>query len=119
MPLPRSAACTRPAQPRPSSSPVPRVKLSPRKQTRRSSLPMESDQPALLHRRGDEAAEQGMRGEGARLQFGVELHPDEPRVVVALDDLGQDAVRRQAGELQARALDGGAVADVDLVAVTV
>src|ERR1700760_1429561 len=47
MPLPRSAASTRPAQPRPSSSPVPRVKLSPRKQTRRSVIEVSklSDHP--------------------------------------------------------------------------
>ncbi len=49
----------------------------------------------------------------------MELHADEPGMVVALDDLGQHAVGRHAGHLQARGLDLVAIADVDLVAVPV
>ena len=44
-----------------------------------------------------------MRFEGPRLQFGVELHADEPGVVRDLDDLRQQAVRAHAGEDQAGA----------------
>ena len=55
--------------------------------------------------------------EGFRLQLGVELDPDEPRVVIDLDDLGQAAVGRHARKAQARLLELVAVLDVDLVAV--
>ena len=50
------------------------------------------DQPALLLGGGHKGRKQGVRGEGAALQLGVELHPDEPRVILQLDDFGQDAV---------------------------
>ena len=37
-----------------------------------------------------------MRLERARLQFGMELHPDEPGMVLIFDDLRQHAVGRKA-----------------------
>src|SRR3546814_6400687 len=49
----------------------------------------------------------------------MELHADEPGVVRDLDDLRQLAVRRQAGEQQARLLQHLPVVDVHLVAVAV
>ncbi len=60
-----------------------------------------------------------MRLEGARLEFRVELHADEPRVIRILDRLRQQAVRRQPGEAQARRLEALAITGVDLVAVAV
>lgn len=52
-------------------------------------------QPALHFCRFDEAFEQGVRREGARLVFRVELHADEPGMVRVFDDFRQDTVRRQ------------------------
>src|SRR5215831_12003072 len=75
-------------------------------------------EPALFHRRGDEACKQGMRFEGPRLQFRVELHADEPRVVGELDDLRQQAVRRHAAKAHAHFFQARAVARIDLVAVS-
>src|SRR5580704_5695889 len=46
-------------------------------------------QPALLHRSPDEGREQRVWREGARFQLGVELHADEPGMVVVFDDLRQ------------------------------
>ena len=46
-------------------------------------------QPALLHRRLDEGGEQRMRRERPRFQLGMELHADEPGMVVVFDDLRQ------------------------------
>src|SRR6186713_3184000 len=40
-----------------------------------------SNQPALLHRRSNEARKQRVRLEGARLEFGMELHADEPGMI--------------------------------------
>src|SRR5688572_17394086 len=80
---------------------------------------VELHQPALLDRRADEAAEQRVRLERARLQLRVELNADEPRVALDLDDLGQEAVRRQAGDDHALVLEPVAIGHVDLVAVTV
>ena len=57
-----------------------------------------SHQPALRFRRRDEARKQRMRPKRARLEFGVELHADEPGVISELDRLGQKAVGRHAGE---------------------
>src|SRR5918992_3511224 len=68
-----------------------------------------SHQPALLHRRGDEALEQRMRVERARFQLGVELHANEPGVVGILDGLRQQTVRRHAREHQPRRLEPLAV----------
>src|SRR4029079_937812 len=60
-----------------------------------------------------------MRLERAAFQLRMELDPDEPRMVGALDDLGQLAVRRHAGKDQAAAFERVAIVDVDLVAVAV
>src|SRR5881394_2001036 len=77
------------------------------------------NQPALLHRRRDEAREQRVRLEGAALLLGVVLHADEPGVAGQLDDLGQQAVGRHAAEAHACRLQPLAVARVHLVAMTV
>jgi hypothetical protein len=52
-------------------------------------------QPALHHRRLNEGCKQGMRLKGPRLQFGMELHADEPGMILIFDDLRQHAVGRQ------------------------
>ena len=52
----------------------------------------ESDQPALLHRRFDEAGKQRVRVEGLGLEFRVELHADKPGVIGPLDDFRERAV---------------------------
>src|SRR5207248_7797606 len=62
-------------------------------------------QPALLDRRLDEGGEQRVRLERAGFQLRVELHPDEPRMILVLDDLRQDAVGRHAGEPHAELLE--------------
>jgi len=50
-----------------------------------------------LHQSGlNEGREQWMRFERARFQFGMELHSDEPGVVLVFDDLRQHAVRGDA-----------------------
>src|SRR5690348_17863427 len=79
----------------------------------------ELDQPRLFDRRLDEPCEQGMRLEWPAFELGVELDPDEPRMVRPLDDLGQLIVGRHSGEDQARALERIAIVDVDLVAMAV
>src|SRR5664280_1979867 len=71
-------------------------------------------QPALLDRRADERGEQRMRLERSRFQLGVELHADEPGMVVVFDDLGPDAVGRHAGETHAALLEPAFVAGIDL-----
>ena len=60
-----------------------------------------------------------MRVEGLGLQLRVELHADEPRMVRALDDLREGAVRAHAGEEEALFLQRPLVVDVDLVAIGV
>ena len=50
-------------------------------------------------------AKQRMRFEGAGFQFRVELDADEPGVIGELDDFGQEAVRREAGEEHAFPLE--------------
>ena len=50
------------------------------------------NQTALLHGGFDEAGEQGMRLEWAALEFGMELHADEPGMVWSLYDFGQLAI---------------------------
>ena len=67
----------------------------------------------------DERGEQRVRSERLRLQLRVKLHADEPGVVRQLDDLGQAAVGRHAGEAQAGRAQAVDVVDVDLVAVAV
>ena len=50
-------------------------------------------QPRLPDRGGDEAGKQRVRLERLRLQLGMVLHADEPRVIGAFDDLWQYTVR--------------------------
>ena len=52
-------------------------------------------------RRGDERAEQRVRGHGARFVLGVELAADEPGVAFELDDLDELAVGGDAGDAEA------------------
>src|SRR5690348_18447353 len=47
------------------------------------------------------------------------LHADEPGMLGNLDDLGQLAIGRHAGEAQSRILELALVVDVDLVTVAV
>jgi hypothetical protein len=54
---------------------------------------------------GDERRKQRMRLERARFQFGMELHADEPGMVLIFDDLRQHAVGRHAGEAHAVLLE--------------
>src|SRR5665648_913460 len=79
----------------------------------------ELHQAALLHGGADEGFEQRMRLKRPRLQFGMELHADEPGMVRDLDDLRQKSVGRQTREAQAGRLELIAVAHVHLVAVAV
>ena len=60
-----------------------------------------------------------MRLERLRLQLGMELHADEPGVVVSLDDLGQRAVRRHADEAEPCALQRVAIVDVKTIVLAV
>src|ERR1700735_4709353 len=60
-----------------------------------------------------------MRLERARLQFGMELHTDEPGVVLVFDDFRQHAVGRKTGKSQAMLLETILVGGIDLVAVAV
>src|SRR5690242_21360811 len=53
-------------------------------------------QPALLQRRFNERGEQRVRLERSRLQLGMKLHADEPRMLFVFDDLRQHAIRRHA-----------------------
>src|SRR5262245_66593011 len=76
-------------------------------------------QPALLHRSPDERGEQRMRLERPRFELGVELHADEPGMVLVLDHLRQQPVRRHAGKPHAVLLEATAITGINLVAVTV
>ena len=58
-----------------------------------------------------------MRLEGTRLQFGMELHPDEPGMVLIFHNLRQDAVRRKPRETQAMLLEPILVGSVHLIAM--
>ena len=64
-------------------------------------------------------ANSGMGLERPRFELGMELHPDEPRVIGKFDRLRQQAVRRHAGEQKALLFQARAVGSVDLVAVAV
>ncbi|MPL84476.1 hypothetical protein SDC9_30441 [bioreactor metagenome] len=78
-----------------------------------------SDEAALFLRGLHQPGEQRMRREGFRLQLRMELHADEPGVILHLDDLGQPAIGRHAREHQPAGLQLVAILDVDLVAVAV
>src|SRR5260221_13538096 len=78
---------------------------------------MLSNQAGLVERGADERREERVRLERLRFQLGMELYADEPGVAGELDDLGQFAIGRHAGEEQALVLEPGLVVDIDLVAV--
>src|SRR5262245_14100354 len=85
----------------------------------RRARPPGSHQAALRDRGSDEAGEERVRFERARLEFRVELHADEPWMIAAFANLRQNAVGRKAGEEEARLLERVAVFEVHFVAVTV
>src|SRR5689334_24737245 len=60
-----------------------------------------------------------MRLKGPRLQLGMELHADEPGMVLILDDLRQHAVGREPRKAQAVLLQAILVGGVDFVAMAV
>src|SRR6516162_3303728 len=96
-----SAALTSSAWPRLSSAQGPAISTSGRSLPRvrspiltcRGCMPVILHQAGLLERGLDERLEQRVRLERARLQLGVELNPDEPRVLGDFDDLRQQPVR--------------------------
>src|SRR3546814_10424523 len=77
------------------------------------------DQPALLHRRFDETREQRMRIERLRLEFRMELHPDKPWMVRALNDFRQHAVGRHARKDEPALFELFAIRAVDLITMAV
>ena len=89
------------------------------RQESRLTAPSVLYQPALHHRGLNERGEQRMRLERARFQFGMELHPDEPGMILIFDDFRQHAVGRQARKTQAMLFQPVLVGGVDLVAVAV
>src|SRR6266545_1675105 len=68
---------------------------------------------------GHEPGEEGVGGEGLRLELGVELAAHEVRVIPELDHLHQPQVRVHAAEDHPGGLEAGPVAVVELVAVAV
>src|SRR5262249_59541538 len=66
-----------------------------------------------------EAGEQRVRLERLRLELGVELHGDVPRMRGQLDDLDELAVERAADDLEALVGQRLLVQTVELVAVAV
>ena len=50
-----------------------------------------------IERRRDEGGEERMRLVGLGLEFGVELHREEPRVILELDDLDEAVAQRLTG----------------------
>src|SRR5882672_7347828 len=78
-------------------------------------MTMPSYQPRLVECSLYERGEQRVRLERPRLQLGVELDADEPRVVADLDDLGQHPVGRHAGKPQPGPFERIAICDVNLV----
>src|SRR5512133_400367 len=72
-----------------------------------------------LHGRRDESGEQRMRARRSRLQLGVELTTDEPRVIRQLDDLDQLSVGREATQLHAVLYEHVAVRIRNLISMPV
>ena len=73
----------------------------------------------MLDRRGDEGREERVRLVRLGLEFGMALHPEEPRVVFQLDDLDQAALGIPATDRHAGLLEARHVVVVDLKAVAV
>src|SRR6516164_1959713 len=78
-----------------------------------------SNQTALIDRGSDERGKQRMRLERPRFELGMKLNADEPGMILILDHLGQQPVRRHAGKAHAVLLKAVLVAGIDLVAVAV
>src|SRR6266849_2684743 len=60
-----------------------------------------------------------MRLERPRLELGMKLHADEPRMILILDHLGQESVGRHAGKAHAVLLEPVLVTSIDLIAMAV
>ena len=56
------------------------------------------DEARLVERGADERSEERVRFEGLRFELGMELHADEPRVILKLDYFRQLPVGRDAGK---------------------
>src|SRR3954453_6543659 len=69
-------------------------------------------------RRRDERGKERVRLRRLRLELGMELHGEIPRVSRKLGDLDELAVRRAAGDLQPVLVERALVQSVELVAVT-
>ena len=59
----------------------------------------------VFDRRADEFAEQRIRAEGARSEFGMELGSDEEGMIFQLNDFSQPRLRVDAGEDHVRILE--------------
>src|SRR5581483_4968186 len=68
---------------------------------------------------GDESGEERMRARRPRLQLGVELAAEEPRMVRELDDLDELAVGREAAQAHAVLDEQLAILIRDLITVPV
>ena len=68
---------------------------------------------------GDELAEERVRFRGLGLEFRMELHGEEPRMVGQLDDLDEIAVGTQSAGDEALGLERFAIFVVELVAMPV
>src|SRR5260370_9655243 len=74
-------------------------------------------EPALLPRRADKRRKQRMRRKGARFQFGMKLHADEPGMVFIFDDFRKKPIRRHAREAHAVLRQAVLVRRIDLIAM--
>src|SRR6516225_12035033 len=74
-----------------------------------------SHKARLVERGADKGGEQWVRLERLRFQLGMELHPDEPRMVGEFDDFRQHTVRRHSRKPQPDSFQALPVADIDFV----
>src|SRR6267378_2719173 len=74
---------------------------------------------AVVERGAHESGEQRVRAHGPRLQLGMELTTDEPRMVGQFDHLDERAIRRQTGAAHAVLGEHVAIRVRDLVAMAV
>src|SRR2546422_3789041 len=74
---------------------------------------------AAVERSTDEARKQRVRSHRPRLELGMELTSDEPRMVGELDHLDERAIRRQARAAHAVLREHVAIRVRDLVAMAV
>src|SRR4051812_19979534 len=85
----------------------------------RRALAATSCRRLRLNRRGDEARKKRMRPRGSRLELGMKLTADEPRMRLQLHDLDQRAVWGESAEIQSVLNELIAVLVVHLVTVAV